>query len=39
MDEKQLFYFDGGVGDILEVYEDKVIQRHLEFFCNGNKRR
>ena len=28
MDEKQLFYFDGGVGDILEVYEDKVIIKH-----------
>ena len=40
MDEKQLFYFDGGVGDILEVYEDKVIIKHkgiLNFFAMGIK--
>lgn len=40
MEEKQLFYFDGGVGDILEVYEDKVIIKHkgvLNFFAMGIK--
>lgn len=40
MDEMQLFYFDGGVGDILEVYEDKVIIKHkgiLNFFAMGIK--
>lgn len=40
MDEKELFHLDGGVGDILSVYNDYVVIQHkgvLNFLAMGIK--
>lgn len=40
MIENKVFYLDGGTGDILEVYEDRIVISHkgvLNFFAMGIK--
>lgn len=40
MADNELYHFDGGVGDILSVYEDRVVIQHkgvLNFFAMGMK--